>query len=186
MPGFFEQLFGSKPQNRRLPTMLPEQQSALQGFFSNNIDQSPLYGAGAGYLQGLLNNSPESRADFEAPYLNQFRQQILPGIAERFAGLGTGSGALNSSAFNQMAIQAGSSLQNSLAQLRQQIMMQALPQAMSYAQQPYSNLFAALNARPFENVHTPGTPGLFGSAAPGLGSGLGNLLMNRWGGWGGF
>ena len=184
MPGFFEQLFGSRPQNRRLPTMFPEQQSALQGFFSNNIDQHPLYSSGSGYLQGLLNNSPEARADFESPYLNQFKQQILPGIAERFAGMGSG-GALSSSAFNQTATQAGSALQNSLAQLRQQIMMQALPQASAYAQQPYSNLFAALNVRPFENVHTPGTPGLFGSVAPGLGSGLGNMLMNNWAGWGG-
>jgi hypothetical protein len=175
MPNFGEFIFGTSPKNKQLSTLIPEQTSALQNFFSDNVNQSPLYGAGQNYLQSLLSGSPESRADFEAPYMQQFKQQILPALGERFAGMGTGAGALNSSAFNQAATQAGTGLQGYLAQLRQQLMMQALPQAAQYSQMPYSNLFNALNIHPFENVHTPSSTGLFHSLAQGLGSSIGNM-----------
>lgn len=166
-------LFGRKDKLKRLPTMAPFQEQALQGLFQNPIQQSPVYGAGSSYIQQLLNGSPEAFQNFESPYLQQFEQQIIPKIAERFAGAGTGSGGLNSSAlFNSLA-QAGRGLQTDLAGLRSGLQMQAAQMALPYAQQPYSNALSAIQVPPYGYSYQPGTPGLLGSALGGIGQGAG-------------
>lgn len=183
-------LFGRRDKMSQVPTLAPYQQQGLQGLFANPIQNSPLYGAGSNYLQNLLQGGPEAFQAFEAPYLMNFEQNIAPGIAERFAGLGTGSSGLQSSGLNNSLAQAGRSLQTDLAGLRSNLQMQALPQALGYAQQPYSNMFTGLGIRPFENVYQPGTPGLVGGALPGLfggfgmgaGLGLANRAYNMFGG----
>lgn len=67
------------------------------------------------YLQGLLEGSPESSAAFEAPYMREFNEKTLPGIAETYAGMG----ATSSSGFQQALGQAGAGLQENLARLRE-------------------------------------------------------------------
>ena len=117
---FFKQLLGS-----------------LQGQ-STNIQQSPLFQQGSSFLQNLLSGSPEASAAFEAPYMRQFQEQVIPGLAERFAGMG--AGAQSSSAFNQALGAAGAGLQEQLAALRGNLGLQAAGQGLQYAQQPISNL----------------------------------------------
>lgn len=107
---------------------------SLQGQ-SSNIQQSPLYQQGSSFLQNLLSGSPEATAAFEAPYMRQFNEQIVPGLAERFTGLG----AQSSSAFTQALGSAGASLQEQLASLRGNLGLQAAGQGLQYAQQPISN-----------------------------------------------
>lgn len=166
-------LFGDEGANEQLSLATPEQQSALQQYFANPLQNNQLYQSGSSYLQNLLgNNNPNAMAEFNAPYMQQFQQQIIPGLSERFAGMGTGAGALNSSAFNQTLAQAGSGLQSTLAQLRQQLLGQASQQALGYAQQPYSNLLGGLGVRQFENVYKPPTTG-FGQKL--IGGGIGGL-----------
>jgi hypothetical protein len=166
MPGFW----GDEGEAEQLPLHTKEQQSALKNYFNNGgVENSPLYQSGSSYLQHLLSGSPNATAEFNAPYLQQFQQQIIPGLSERFAGMGTGAGSLNSSAFNQTLAQAGTGLQSTLAQLRQQLMGQASQQALGYAQQPYSNLFNALNIRPYENIYKPATSGAGQSLLSGAG-----------------
>lgn len=114
--------------------LLQQLLGSLQGQ-SSNIQQSPLFQQGSSYLQNLLSGSPEATAAFEAPYMRQFNEQIVPGLAERFSGLG----AQSSSAFNQALSSAGAGLSENLASLRGQLQMGALPQALNYAQQPVSN-----------------------------------------------
>lgn len=164
--------FGTEDKVKQANLYTPEQQRALVDYFNNPIQQTPLYGSGASYLQNLLSGTPNATAEFNAPYLQQFQQQIVPGLSERFAGMGTGGGALSSSAFNQTLAQAGTGLQATLAQLRQQLLGQASQQALGYAQQPYSNLLGGLGMRQFENIYKPGSPGagqsLLGGAAGGL------------------
>ena len=60
-------------------------------------------------LQGQLGG--EGQQAFEAPFLRQFQEQTIPGIAERFSGLG----AQSSSAFQQSLGAAGAGLQENLA-----------------------------------------------------------------------
>ena len=129
---------------------------------------SPLYGAGSSFLQQLLSGNPEAFAAFEAPYLQNFQQKIAPGIAERFAGAGTGAGALGSSAFANSLAEASRNLQTDLASLRSGLQMQALPQALGYAQAPISNRLQASQLIPGQFYEQPGQSGFFENALPSL------------------
>ena len=73
------------------------------------------------YYQNLLQPGNQAYQNFSQPYLNQFNEQILPQIAERFAG----QGALSSSGFGQALGGAGAGLQSQLAQLFAQLQGQA-------------------------------------------------------------
>lgn len=145
------------------------------------LQQSPLFGAGQNYLQNLLSGAPGSFDAFQKPYMQNFEQNIVPGIAERFAGMGTGAGALNSSGLHQALGQAGSNLQTQLAGLHGQLQMQALPQALGYAQSPIQNILQAAGLIPGQFYETPGQPGflqsLLGSFAHGAGSAVGAGLF---------
>lgn len=123
---------GTKQQSNFLQQLLGQ----LQGQ-SSNIGQNPLFQQGSNFLQQLLSGSPESSQAFEAPAMRQFNEQIIPGIAERFSGLGAGS--QSSSAFQQALGQAGAGLSENLQAMRSGLQMNALPQALGYAQQPISN-----------------------------------------------
>jgi hypothetical protein len=116
--------------------LLQQLLSSLQGQ-SGNIQQSPLFQQGGNFLQQLLSGSPEAFKSFEAPAMRQFNEQIIPGIAERFSGLGAGS--QSSSAFQQALGQAGAGLSEQLQALRSGLQFGAIPQALGYAQQPISN-----------------------------------------------
>lgn len=132
MPAGYKQL---STMSRGQKGLLQQLLGSLQGQ-STNIQQSPLFQQGSSFLQNLLSGNQEATAAFEAPYMRQFQEQILPMIAERFSGLG----AQSSSAFNQALGSAGAGLSESLAALRGQLQLGALPQALGYAQQPISNL----------------------------------------------
>lgn len=168
--GWFSDLFlGKKSKIKKKKRYSPLQEQAEQDFFGNPITNDPLYQSGSNFLQQLLGGGPNAFADFEAPYLQQFNQQIVPGIAERFAGVGAGS----SSGLNQALSSAASGLQNQLAGLHGQLKMQALPQALQYAQQPYSNLATGMGFNPYEFMEQPGGAGLLHHLAQGLGQGVG-------------
>ena len=160
-------------------TFSPEQQSLFQQLMQSlqgaqgNISQNPLYKGGTNYLQNLFSGSPEAFSAFEAPYLRQFNEQTVPALAERFTGLG----ARNSSAFQQALGQAGSGLSESLASLRSGLQMQALPQALGYAQQPFSNIFGTLglNTQAFMPKQLPWWQQLLLGLGGGAGQGLGQI-----------
>jgi hypothetical protein len=134
MPAGYQQL---STLNRGQKQLLQQLLGSLQGQ-SSNIQQSPLFQQGSSFLQNLLSGSPEASAAFEAPYMRQFNEQTIPGLAERFSGMG--AGAQNSSAFSQALGAAGAGLQENLASLRGQMQLGGLGQALGYAQQPISNL----------------------------------------------
>lgn len=154
-------LFSSKPDKFRQVSLLSkDQQRGLKDYFRNPIGNNPLYQQGNNYLQNLLSGAPGATQAFEAPYLTQFYQQTVPQLSELFGGFGTGAGAQQSSAFQNALGQAGAGLSENLAALRSQLQMQALPQALGYAQQPYSNQLAGLGVRAFENTMQPGQAGI--------------------------
>jgi hypothetical protein len=144
-----------------------------------DIQQNPLYQSGASYLQNLLSGSPESTSAFEAPYLRQFNEQIVPGLAERFAGMG--AGAQSSSAFRNALGSASSGLQENLAALRAGLQGQASDQALQYAQQPFANLsgLAGLGLGTQTKAFMPKQQSfwqqLLTSGAGGVGQGVGSL-----------
>jgi len=172
-------LFGSDPKMKAFnPQALSSLMQLLQ---SGGLLNNPLYGEGSNYLQNILSNAPGAFEAFEAPYLQQFNQQVVPGIAERFAGLGTGGSALSSSGLNQSLARAGENLSTNLAGLRSGLQMQALPQALQYAQQPVQNQFAAATSIPNQYYEKPGSEGLLGGLLSAFGTAGGSALGGPFG-----
>ena len=135
------------------------------------LENNPAYQQGLSYILDLIGGSPESRQAFEAPYREQFEQYTVPTIAERFAGMGTGAGALSSSSLYNTLAQAGKSLETDLASMHEQQRMNALSQLLPFLQQPYSNKISALNYQP-QKQQKPSIWGPLGGLA---GMGLGFL-----------
>lgn len=137
-------LFGSKDRISQVPTVNSQQQSALQQILSQGLSgiQNPTQG-----FEPIAQNAT-----------NQFQQNIVPSIAERFSGLG--AGAQRSSAFGQQLGAAGAGLSSNLAAQEAQYGQQALGPLLQLLQ---------FGLRPqFENAYQPGQSGLFGGAAKGL------------------
>lgn len=83
-----------------------------------------------GYLQDLLSGNSEAYDRFSAPYMRQFQQEIVPGLAERFAGVG----GLSSSGFQNALGQAGAGLSENLASMREGLRSQIPGQIFSNLQ----------------------------------------------------
>lgn len=94
-----------------------------------------------GLLQGYLDPNSDVYKDFEAPYLNQFNEQILPQIAERFAG-GAQGGALSSSGFGQALGGAAAGLQSNLAGMKSELQRNSIKDILNLYQ-------GFLNQRPY-------------------------------------
>ena len=151
----------------------------------NGIEQNQTYQGGNNFLQNLFSNDPQQMQQFQAPYMENFQQNIVPDIANRFAGMGTGASGLSSSGFQQTLAQGGRGLQKDLAQMRGQQQMQGLNAGLQYAQQPISNRFNAANSIQNQYYHTPGQQGFLQSVAPEVARAGINYFMPGAGGAGG-
>jgi len=118
-------LFGTDNKMKKLPTGTEEQMQFggkdLIGLLQQMMGQGGGLNLANQYDQNLLGQGPEAFQNFSEPYLQQFQEQILPQIAERFAG----AGALSSSGFGQALGGASSNFQAQLAQLFSQMQGQA-------------------------------------------------------------
>ncbi len=172
MAGFSDWLFGSPDKLKKVPTGTPEQ----QGLHNNILQQAMGMSQGGGgynqaqqYYNSLLQPGNDAYQNFAAPYMQQFQEQTLPGIAERFAG----AGALSSSGFGQALGGAGAGLQSQLAQLFAQLQSQAAGQQTNQ----YNQLAqTGLNYQPFAYQNKAGSQGMLGPMATGLGAALGGPL----------
>lgn len=154
-------LVGHQPRGQQFQTLTQPQMSFINQLIGG---AQPSTMSAFDYLQGLLSGNPDAFAAFEGPYKQQFEQEIVPGIAERFAGMGTG-GAMDSSAFQQTLGRAGRELSTSLAALREGLKSQAV--------QGLQGMINPSLSRSFENVYDPGSYGVLGGFLQGLGHGAG-------------
>lgn len=163
MPKLSEFLFGKGESIKQAPTLTPQQQQ-LQGNLLQML--GPLLGQGGEFLGGLFGDSSQ----FSAPFMRQFEEQTIPGIAERFSAID----GQRSSAFGQQLGAAGAGLQENLASLQGQLGMQGLGQL--------AQLFGMGQQPSFENIYKPQSLGLTGGLTQGVGQGLGNLFASLFGG----
>lgn len=169
---------GNKDQISQQSTLDKGQQgllSSLLQMLQGQQGQGGNYQQSQDYLGRMISGSGEDYERFAAPFKTQFEQQTLPGIAERFAGLGggLGGGTMGSSGFAQALGGAGTQFQSNLANLYAQIQQQAAGQAMGQ----FNNLAGmGLGTRAFENIYQPGSTGALGGMLSGLGQGLGTGL----------
>lgn len=140
-----------KPEAKQYPNMSPEQQA-----FQDKILQM---------LGGQLGD--ESFETFAAPYKREFEEQTIPGISERFAGLG----GLSSSGFTQSLGQAGAGLNEKLAALQQGLKSQKFSQLLPFA---FQNRFHTDVEKGGQNWLAE----LLGPILQAYGSGLGNNFAN--------
>jgi len=154
-------LFGSSPEIQQATTVNPQQEALQQQLISQLMGTT---GQGMDWLKQLLSGDESAFADFEAPMKRQFEREVIPGISERFAGMGSG-GAQDSSAFHQSLGSAGRDLTTNLASLRSGLKMNALQQLQSLMSPAYQ--------KSFENVYDPGSYGVVGGALQSAAQGAG-------------
>lgn len=162
---FLQFFTGSPNKTKKLSTMSKEGEALLKQLYQM-LGMEGSVGQGGqestDYLRQFLDPNSEAFKAFEEPYRQQFEQETVPGLAERFAGFGGGmGGGLSSSGFGQSLSAAGGNLQATLAALRGQLGMQAAGQLSGQ----YQNLMGqGLGAKPFGYLQQPGSQGLLGNA----------------------
>ncbi len=174
-----EFFFGKPEQMQQLSRFAPGQEQIFQQMqqhqLGGGISQDPLFGSVMGFLQSIFGGQDEGASALEAPAMRQFREQIIPGIAERFSGLG--AGAQSSSAFQQALGGAGAGLAENLAAMRSQRQMDALSPALSFSQVPHQQQMDVLGVSSFENMFRQRQPGILENLLGQLAGGVGPSLM---------
>ncbi len=179
-------LFGSKGKTEQVPAMTKEQNSQLMQVLqqldpSGQLGQA--YTQAIGGMQDFMDPSSEAMQRFSDPYMRQFEQETIPGIAERFAGAGAMGGGLSSSGFGQALSSAAGNLQSQLASMKTGVQRQAMGDIMNQ----YGNMTGqAFQAQPFAIGRRQSEPGLLGhyaqSGFPGFGSMVGSAFGGPMGG----
>ena len=169
--------WGGADKLKKVPMMDKGQQGLL-----NQLMQmlGPEGGLGQGMQGGidlqnqLMDPSSEAVNQFSQPYMNEFNQQTVPGLAERFAGMGGMGGGLSSSGFGQSLSSAGGNLQAQLAQLKSGLGQQAAQSLMGQ----YGNMAGmGLSAQPFG--YQQKGPSAFTGAVGGMSSALPFMMMGN-------
>lgn len=168
----FDFLFGSGDKLQQVPTLSSDQNQLLSQILSQLGMLGP---TGQGYNTAqkrnleLLEGDQASYDRFADPYLRQYYEQILPRLAEQYAG-GAQGGALSSSGFAQALGASGAGLQSNLASLRGNLQQNAIQNAFGQ----YGQLSGiGLSAQPFGYQSKQGSAGFIPTA---LGSALGGFL----------
>ncbi|MFQ5685097.1 MAG: hypothetical protein ACE5GV_00405 [Candidatus Scalindua sp.] len=166
MASLRESLFGTKGKFKQFETLTPQQRGLIDQLIGGLGGPGGLQQQGLGALGGLLGGGQQFFEQLQAPALRQFEEQTVPGIAERFTGLG--AGAQRSSAFAQGLGGAGERLAETLAGQRaglglqaQQTGLQGLLSLLGIAQQPQ-----------FGAAFQPGREGALGGILGGIGRGV--------------
>lgn len=159
--GFFS---GSKGKYKQISNLTPAQQKA-QGQYVGGA--GPAFNQLYDYYGGLMGGTGADFEAFAAPEMRKFNEQIIPGLSEQFAGMG--SGALSSSGFRNAAVSAGADLSERLAQIRGQLRQQGAQGLQGLAQ-------GAMQPT-VENVYQAPQPGFLETALPAIaGAGLNYML----------
>jgi len=200
----------SKGKEIKMEALTKEQKKLLKGMSKSALkdikkltplskiplaSRSDLYGKAKGVLSDLLAKDSAAYKKFEAPYKQQFEREILPGIAERFAGQG------RTSALENVLAGAGADITSQLGQLKTGLMMGAIQPAMGLAELPMQEQLALraaamggaqlpMGTRAFNQLYQqpilPGAPaqkeGFFSSMLPYAGAAAGTALGGPVGG----
>lgn len=164
---------GTPEEHERVSTLRPEQEPLYQQ--SVNAAMRPgaggAFGEAADYYRGNLSNDPQDFNAFAAPEMRRFNEQIVPDLAEQFAGMG--SGALSSSGFRNAAVNAGTDLSERLGQIRAQLRQQGAQGLMGIGQQGLGNYSQDVMTK-------PGTEGFLSQIAPVAGQVASAYVGGNW------
>lgn len=153
-------LFGTGGEIKALPTMSGQQGDLFSQMLSMMQGQMGQMGTN---LSDMLSGNDEA---FRNKAMSQFNEEVIPGIGERFSGMG--AGAQNSSAFGQQLGQAGAGLSENLAMHQQDMKQQGMSQLMQM-------LGMGVQTPTHQYMQIPGQEGMMNPLMKGLGSGIGQI-----------
>ena len=163
--GLFDFFTGTPAEYEQVSNLTPsqlKQQKQLQKA-GRGRGAGGAFGESADYWRDILSNKPEAFSAFEAPQQRQFQEQIIPDLAEQFAGMGAGN--LSSSGFRNAAVSAGTDLSERLANLRAGLRQNAAQSLFGVGQ-------AGLTPHTSYQQTNPGSEGFLSNVASGLGSAI--------------
>ena len=167
---------GNDEEHNRVPTLLPnqiplqeQQVQAAQGPGAGGA-----FGDAADYWRNNLSDNPQDLEAFTKPEMRKYNEQIIPDLAEQFAGMG--AGGLSSSGFQNASVAAGTDLQERLGALRANIRQNAASNLYNAGQGALGNYSQdVMTKQGTEGAGTSIAQGI-GAAAPVIGS-----LFGPWG-----
>lgn len=156
---------GTPERNEQRSLLRPEQEDLFQQLVNAGMNPGAggAFGTSADYYRDLLSDDSQTMNQLSAPELRQFNEQTIPGIAEQFAGMG--SGGLSSSGFRNATVNAGTDLAERLGAIRANLRSQGASGLAGIGQTGLGQYQ--------ENLYRPATPGLLESFAPAIGTGIG-------------
>ncbi len=170
--GFFE---GTPEERGQVSNLTPEQMD-IQNQLQNAAQQrgaGGAFGTSADYYRDLLGNDSQDFNAFAQPEMRRFNEQIVPDLAEQFAGMGAGN--LSSSGFRNAAVGAGTDLSERLGAIRAQLRQQGAQGLQNIGSQslvPHSQW----------QTTQEGTPGFLSQVAPAAGAAIGTAFGGPIGG----
>lgn len=163
MANFFQKIMefinGKAPQTKDY-NFLNQGQQNVQNQLTNRLPGSN--NAAFDWLNSILEDDEGALEDFQRPILENYNENIIPNLMEKFGGIG----AKSSSAFNQTLAKQGRKLAGDLSTQRAGLKNNAVTALQNYSGQALNQSQGKYNQQ--------GTSGLFGSNG-GFG-GLGNIL----------
>lgn len=167
---------GGTPEKREnVSTLRPEQEALYNQLINAGMGPGAggAMGDSADYYRNLLSDDSADYNAFATPAMRQYNEDIIPGLSEQFAGMG--SGGLSSSGFRNAQVQGATDLSERLGQIRAN-----LRQAGAQGLQNIGNL--GLQNFSQNMVTEQGSPGFLSSFAPAIGSGIGYAVGGPVGG----
>jgi hypothetical protein len=161
-------LTGSPEKHENVSTLRPEQEQGFQNLqdAANGRGASGAFGEAADYYRNNLSDNPADFAAFAAPGLRQYNEEIVPGISEQFAGMG--SGGLSSSGFRNAQIQGATDLSERLGALRANLRHSSAQGLQGIGQASLGNFSK-------DAITEQGSEGLLAAAAPAIGTAIGSF-----------
>lgn len=151
-------LFGSKGKYEQVSRLTPGQQPLLDQLTraSQNKGAGGAYGDAADYYRSLLDDDNSTFQAMAAPEMRRFNEDIVPDLAEQFAGMG--SGGLSSSGFRNAGIRAGTDLSERLGAMRANLRQQGAAGLAGIGQQALGQYQ--------DTTYRPGSEGILSQAVP--------------------
>jgi hypothetical protein len=162
-------LLGTPETRENVSTLRPEQEGLYQQ--SVNAGMNPgaggSFGSAADYYRDLLSNDSQTMNQLSQPEMRRFNEDIIPGLSEQFAGMG--SGGLSSSGFRNAAVNAGTDLSERLGAIRAQLRSQGAQGLTNIGQIGLGNYSQNM-------VTEPGTEGFLAPISKAAGQAIGQTV----------
>jgi hypothetical protein len=171
--------FGGQDEEREnISTLLPGQEPLLnQALEAGTKGPGGAFGTAADYYRDLLSDNPADLQAFTNPAMRQYNEEIVPGISEQFAGMG--SGGLSSSGFRNAQVQGGVDLAERLGQIRANLRQAGAQGLTNIGQIGLGNFSQPTTTQ-------EGSEGFLSQLAPAAGSIIGSIIGGPAGGAAGY